>query len=49
MDPSYVILFHIGFDLLVFNGTVFLILTQVNGNCQTKTGEYLPFVKDGMA
>jgi hypothetical protein len=45
MDPTYVILFHIGFDLLVFNATVFLILTEVNGNCQTKTREYLLFVK----
>jgi hypothetical protein len=49
MDPSYVILFNIGFDLLVFNDAVFLILTEVNANCQTMTGQYLLFVKGEMA
>lgn len=40
---------HTGLHLFVYNGAVFLILTEVNGNCQIKTGEYLLFVKAEMA
>jgi hypothetical protein len=49
MELTYVILSHIDFDLFVFNGAVFLILTTANGNCQMKTGEYLLFVKAQMS
>jgi hypothetical protein len=40
---------HTGLHSSVYNGAVFLILTEVNGNCQIETEEYLLCVKAQMA
>jgi hypothetical protein len=48
LDLTYVILSYTAMDLFVYNGAVFLILTEVNGNRQIKTGEHLLFVTTQM-